>query len=486
MQKIVLWGMLYVLSVPLLCFGQFSGNNLVEFQNGKLPSDNSSFSTVYNRLVTNYQYKGLKALGTIEAFQSPIENRNYINLSQFSLRYKQDAFSIRLGNFYETIGRGTLLRSFEIPGAILEDLSYRSRHYFNRDILGAVARIKFKNIETKLIYGKPLNYVFPPTQVNSRRLDEIAAVYSEYNKNQQTVGAALMNYWNSGENTTYGMITASGIISPSLSYYSELSKNIDDYTIEDFSDQSSFALYTGINYTYNSFGLSLEYKNYKNFQIGSGINEPPALVREHEYSLLNRSTHVLQPTNESGYQLEIFYSFRDLSTLTANYTRAINDFNKKNIFQEYFLEYAFSLHQTQDIKIFSDYALDPFKAQDNRVSLGLNSDWHILKSSSIKANYEFQSFNRFGESYQNQVFVLGYGFKSKLILNIVAEKSNDSFLVTSGTKVWTGANVRYQLNKKHSLQLFVGERRGGPACNAGVCYEVLDFKGVELRLTSRL
>ena len=28
MQKIVLWGMLYVLSVPLLCFGQFSGNNL--------------------------------------------------------------------------------------------------------------------------------------------------------------------------------------------------------------------------------------------------------------------------------------------------------------------------------------------------------------------------------------------------------------------------------------------------------------------------
>ena len=150
------------------------------------------------------------------------------------------------------------------------------------------------------------------------------------------------------------------------------------------------------------------------------------------------------------------------------------------------MEYAFSLHQTQDIKIFSDYALDPFKAQDNRVSLGLNSDWHILKSSSIKANYEFQSFNRFGESYQNQVFVLGYGFKSKLILNIVAEKSNDSFLVTSGTKVWTGANVRYQLNKKHSLQLFVGERRGGPACNAGVCYEVLDFKGVELRLTSRL
>lgn len=486
MQRKLLSSLMYVLTVPLLCLGQFSGNNLAEYQYGRLPSDDSSFSTIYNRLVTNYQYKGVKARGTIETFQSPINNRNYINLSQFSLRLKQQAFNIRVGNFYETIGRGTLLRSFEIPGAILEDLSYRSRHYFNRDILGAIARVKLKNIETKLIYGKPLNYVFPPTQDSSRRVDEIAAVYAEYNRNQQTFGAALMNHWNSRDSALYAMLTASGIISPSLSYYSEVSKNIGDYDIVNFSSDSSFAIYTGINFSHDNLGLSLEYKNYKNFLIGSGINEPPALVREHEYSLLNRSTHVLQPTNESGYQVEVFYSFDDFSTLTANYTRAINDFSKKHVFQEYFLEYALLLRETHGLKLFGDYALDPFKSQDNRTSFGLNSDWNISKSSALKVNYEFQSFSRFGRANQNQVFVLGYGRLSKLILNIVVEKSNDSFIVTKGSKFWTGFNARYQLNKKHSLQLFAGERRGGPACNAGVCYEVLDFKGVELRLTSRL
>jgi hypothetical protein len=42
------------------------------------------------------------------------------------------------------------------------------------------------------------------------------------------------------------------------------------------------------------------------------------------------------------------------------------------------------------------------------------------------------------------------------------------------------------LSGNHEIVLFAGERRGGRACTAGTCYEVLSFKGVELRLTSRL
>jgi hypothetical protein len=94
---------------------QFSGNNLGEYQYGRLPSDASSFSAFYNRLVTSYKHKGFKARGSLEVFQSPRDGSNYVNLSQLSLRYKQKAFAIRVGNFYETLGRGTLLRSFEIP-----------------------------------------------------------------------------------------------------------------------------------------------------------------------------------------------------------------------------------------------------------------------------------------------------------------------------------------------------------------------------------
>jgi len=476
----------FFMSLSIRLQAQFNGNNLAEYQYGRLPNDTSSISTLYDRLVANYNYKFLKASATIEQFYTPLSGSNYVNLSQFSLQFKLKPFEIKIGNFYETIGRGLLLRSFEIPGAILEDLSYRSRHYFNRDLLGISAKYNYKNFNTKILYGSPLNYVFPPTQdIKDRRSDTIAAIYSEYSLKKQTIGVAAMKHMNSGNDNVYIMATVSGNISTGFSYYTEFAKNVSDFSADDFSTKSSYAFYSGLNYAKNSFGLSAEYKSYNNFLIGSGINEPPALIKEHSYKVLNRSTHVLQPTNETGYQVEFFYTFLNLSTLTFNNSIAINKFGNRRVFQEYFLEYDFSISEKHDVKVFADYAEDPFKLEENRVSAGLSTDWKIFGNSSIKTDYEFQTFERLGENYQNHVFVLGYAYKSKIICNIVTEYSDDSFIVTEGSKIWVGANLKYQVNDKHTLQVFAGERRGGPACNAGVCYEVLDFKGVELRLTSR-
>lgn len=480
----------YLSTAVLACLtaanAQFGGNNLAEYQYGRLPGDTNSIATLYDRMVGQYQYKFLKVSATLEQFNTPLAGSNYVKLSQFALQFKHKPIEIKLGNFYETLGRGTLLRSFEIPGAVLEDLSYRTRHYFNRDIFGASLKFQQKNFVVKGLYGSPLNYVLPPTQeAKSRRADTIAAVYTEYTLAKQTFGIAAMNHSNSGNDNSFLMATLSGTIAPSLSYYTEFAKNVSNADLDDFSNQSAFAFYSGVNFAYHSFGLSAEYKNYQNFLIGSGINEPPALIKEHSYRLLNRSTHVLQPLNESGYQVELFYTLPNLSTFTFNNSLAVNNFGKQFIFQEYFLEYDFALWDMADIKTYIDYAQDPFKQEENRLTAGLNTDWKAFKSSTIKADYEFQTFARLGSTVQNHVFVTGYAFKSKLVCNVVTEFSDDTFIVTSGSKLWLGANVKYQINNSHSIQLFAGERRGGPACNAGVCYEVLDFEGIELRLTSR-
>jgi hypothetical protein len=465
---------------------QFGGSNIAEYQYGRLPNDTNSISTFYDRLVGFYDYKFLKANATLEQFNTPLAGSKYVKLTQFSVQYKLKPLEIKIGNFYETIGRGTMLRSFEIPGAILEDLSYRSRHYFNRDILGASAKFQHKNFVVKALYGSPLNYVFPPTQdIENRRADTIAAVYSEYTLKKQTLGVSAMKHSNSGNDKVFAMATASGNISQVLSYYTEIAKNVSDFAVDDFSNQASYAIYGGLNLAYGSFGLSAEYKNYRNFLIGSGINEPPALIKEHSYRLLNRSTHVLQPQNETGYQVELFYTFPNLSILTFNNSMAINTFGKRFVFQEYFIEYDFTVIEKHDAKVFADYADDPFKLEENRISAGMSADWKLFKTSAIRTDYEFQTFKRLNENYQNHVLVLGYAFKSKLICSLVAEFSNDSFIVTNDSKIWFGGNVKYQVNKNNSLQIFAGERRGGPACNAGVCYEVLDFKGAEVRLTSR-
>ena len=466
---------------------QLTGNNTLQLQYGQLPGDTESQLTFYDRTVVNYGYKKLKAGLTLEQFYSPFKSRNYTKLTQLSLSYNSKYIDFSLGNYYETLGRGLLLRSYQIPGAILEDLSYRSQHYFHRDLVGFNTKIKLKNFSTTVLYGKPLNNVFAPTQsLELRRSDEIMAVQSEYTAFGQTIGASVMNLNNSTGNSLYAMANLSGNLFPFLSYYFETAKKTNNSSISDFSNNASFALYGGLNFSFDNLGISAEYKNYNNFVLGSGINEPPALVKEHTYRMLNRSTHVLQPTNEKGYQIEAFYTFADASTMVLNNTMAVNNFGSKKVFQEIFAEYSFEMNEKHDLKVFADLAQDPFKLEANRISTGFYGDWKISKKSSIKTDYEFQTFTRSSSAVQNHVLALTYSYKSKFAINFTGELSNDPFLIeTKPTRLWLGTNLKYQLNNANTLSLFAGQRRGGPACNAGVCYEVLDFTGVELRFATR-
>lgn len=138
-----------------------------------------------------------------------------------------------------------------------------------------------------------------------------------------------------------------------------------------------------------------------------------------------------------------------------------------------------------DIKLFSDFAEDPFKEELHRISSGVYADWKTLRVSTIKTDYEFQTFTRSGYMIYNHVLSLGYAFKSKITASLISEISNDPFLTHASKRIWFGTNVKYQINNKNSIQIFAGQRRGGPACNAGVCYEILDFSCVEVRINTR-
>ena len=480
------------LSILIFCFAsslfaQFSGSNLGEFQYGRLPNDSTSVATVYDRIVTSYSFGSFKTRVVFEGFETGIPESDYLALSQFSIRFKKRPFELEIGNFYETIGRGVLLRSFEVPGAILEDHSFRSRHYFHRDMLGVNARYRQSKIDMKFIYGKPLNYVFPPTiEKESRRPDEIAAFYIDYNLGKQTLGAAMMTHVNGIHRDNYSMINTNGSLFGKLSYYTEIAKNISDHELDDFSRNTSYGIYSNLNFFTNRLGISFEYKNYNRFVIGAGINEPPAGIKEHTYSVLNRSTHVLQPDNETGYQFELFYNFLNNSILTLNTSLAQNkQANTEFIFEEYFAEYDFIMFDSIDMKCFVDFAEDLFKLEQQRVSIGFNAIWAMLTNSSAEIGYQNQRFDRLNQRVQNHVLALDFHYAPKWSTNILYEYSNDPFLTERTSARWLGVGLRHKLNRKNSLQVFAGNRRGGPACQAGVCYEVLDFSGVEIRFTSR-
>lgn len=486
--------MKYFLTILALFFyapiiAQFSGSNLTELQYGKLPNDPESFGSIYNKLNLNYRYENFKFSAGAQFYETPYSERNYFEYAWINTNYRNKGWHISLGNFNETIGRGLLIRSYEIPGALLEDVTFRSKNYFSRDILGGSVTFKNKKYFVKGVWGYALNNVIPPTQdFDKRREDAIVAFSSGYHFYKQTFEATILKVNSNSSEALYGLGGLSGTMNPSLSYYAAYSFYLDG-TFTEYNTSNTYALYGSLNYTEGKFGGSFEVKYYRNFLIGTGINEPPALVKEHTSKLLNRSTHVLIPQNEKGVQFETYYQPSLYTNFALNYTTANNNFEGQTFqYREIFLEFATSAGKGTDLKFFMDYAKDPFKGEDDRISTGAYIEQAIHNNQyGIKLESEWQQFDRDDKNVQNIANTLTFRKESKIHLSILSEISTDPFLLDEHTskKSWFGGSLRYQLNNKHSFLFFAGERRGGPACNAGVCYEVLDFKGIELRWNAR-
>ena len=375
---------------------QFSARNLMENQYGKLPdTDQSNFSSLYNKLIVNYRFDDLKATAGVQAFQTPFTDRNYIDPSWLGVNYKKKSLEINLGNFYKTLGRGLLLRSYEVQGGLLEDQGFRTKHYFYRDILGASASIKLGKVNLTGLWGHPLSNVYPPNQpFENKRSDEIAALNVEYRLFKQKLALTGLNVKNEFENSNYGAINISGRILPSLSYFTAYAQFLGDSKQK---NKKITAFYGNLNYSMNKIGFSLELKNYQNFLIASGINEPPALVREHSYLVLNRSTHVLLPDNESGVQFEFFYQLNNDNLITLNYTQANNDLFKTYKYSEWFAEWATVIFNDSDLKIFIDQAEDPLKNQSQRFSTGFLLDHKLVNRRGLALEFNYQVFQREGQ-----------------------------------------------------------------------------------------
>ena len=468
-----------------LTFGYFTGQSqinittLADVQYGKLPNESADpFPSFYDRTEIDFRKKGFSIGTTLEQYYTTFEGRSYFDLSQLSLGYKKKKWDIKLGNFYETLGRGILLRSFEFPGAVIEDIGFRSRNYFHRDVFGASVKYRTKKLTIQALRADVLNNVLPPTFSRDERRIDIVSAFSlayKYVKGHEA-GFTFMNREQDNGNTqNYLNGILKGKIISGLDYYGEYARNIDE---------DDYALYSGLTGYVGNFGFSLEYKKYNNFVLGAGINEPPAAVKQQTYRVLNRSIHVSNPTNEEGYQVDLFYNFNDGTVVNFNHSLAVNIFgNTKFSFRQYFLEVQSTIGENIDYKLFLDYSLDPFKGEDNRFSLGLYTDIGVNEKIRFLPELEYQTFERNGSNVYNFNALIGVNINSKIFIAALGELTNDPFLINEGssTKLYLGNTIRYKYSNQHTLQLFLGERRGGPQCSAGVCYEILDFRGVELR-----
>ncbi len=480
---------------------QFYGENLVEFQYGNLPyTDNPDLTTSYDQLDLYYDSSPVHLHARVEHFLTPNRDRNYLMLTQKQFEYDGEHIRVRLGNFYETIGRGLLLRSYAIPGSIYEDRFYRTRYAFYRDLEGISVGYSGEWVRATVLRARPLFNIVPPnfTPDSARRPDLAEAVeFSFVRLDNVTIGGAFMR--NHPDNkrgyAEYGSFKTNINLPLNLQLYSEYAFSTKTKMLK-FRDEEAYGWYTGLNFYQGSFGMSLEYKNYNNFNIGSGsINNPPSLIKEHTYPVLNRSTHVLNLSNESGVQAELFYHFDKGHSLVLNVTRAKNDLVKDFEYEEYFLEGTYQVDRNLSVKGFIDYAEDGLKSEEHRWSFGLITEETIQMQWNLSLDLQYQQFDRpfLEDKVKNYYGSLSFGSIPDLTVSAVFEASTDPSVVDNpdtfeqetDTRIWLGGNIRYQFNSNNTLILFAGKRRGGPACTSGICYDRLDFEGVEIRLNTR-
>jgi len=491
--------LLVISMVGSLAYGQLTGNNLFEYQLGNLPyADPSDLSAHYDQLNLGYRYKNLKATLRYEHFLSQNEGSSYATLSQFQVRYRKEKMELKVGNFNETLGNGLLVRGYEIAGSVFEEESYRSRYGFYRDMLGFSAKYSGDIWYVQALRGKSLVNTLPPTlSMEERRIDLVEGVETGISLYQQTIGLILMRNSNPFEQDHFYSLLFSGSVLGVVSYNLEYAHNLGkDQPWFAMSEESRYGFYGSLSFSLGSFGLSFEYKNYHDLLIGTGISDPPTAVKEHKYKVLNRSIHVPQLTDESGIQVEAFYTFKNRDRLVLNYTQALNELFEAYTFKEIFLEYSFYPGLKNDVSLFADYASDEFKSEITRLAAGGMWDYQVADSWSAQLHLEYQFIDReFAEKEKmhNGVVILGVSNSSKLSISMLWELSNDPFLtdrpdtgeLESGFRYWPGLETSYRINPTNTLSLFAGKRRGGPACTSGICYEVLDFEGVEIRLKTK-
>ena len=485
--------------ITLLCISsisaiaQFRGSNLAEFQLGNIPGEEPhDQSSLYDQLNLSYRYKSLSVSTRVEYYSlSSDTESNYTKLSQYKASYNSKWVTLDVGHIYSSLGRGLLMRNYEIPSSIYEDRSYRVRHGFYKDMHGFQARFKSKYVNVKLMRGNTLTVDLPPTlDEDDRRTDLVEGAEIDGNYKGQTLGLIMMRHHNGGNKSNYASVYYNGVVS-NFTFYGELAQRIDSaQNAFNFAPSESFGGYVGISFDKNSFGLSLEYKTYNNFAIGNGVNDPPTLVKEHSSRLLNRSTHVPLLLNEKGIQAELYYMFGNGDMLSFNHALSINDLTTESyIFREYYVDYSTTLSPKISAKVFADYSIDPLVNDPARYTGGLNSDIEhgkLVSTIDFEGQYIIREILS-KEHITNWFLSYTLSHSGKFSVSALIELSNDPFVLVDNNsrEIYPSVSATYWIGRKNKLTAFYGKRRGGPACTSGVCYDVLDFEGFELRFNTR-
>ncbi len=250
------------------------------------------------------------------------------------------------------------------------------------------------------------------------------------------------------------------------------------------------AFYAGVDLFAGPWGLSLEAKDYKRFVVLPGadgrtpLNNPPALSREHLYTLLNRDPHAVDANDEQGWQAELTWTGPAGWSALANASRTDRQ-DGRLLFEEVYLQAerdpggrwrargAFGYRDAESRR--RTAVADVTWRLDDRRSLSLEAEQqHVVLPAG--EGYDLGAYNQ-------QFLKLELGVAPAWSLAAILEL-NDKVgeQRQSGEKEgpFPAAQFAYVTPTGARVALWAGKRQAGYLCAGGVCKYEPAFEGIEL------
>ncbi len=431
---------------------------------------------VNNWLDLDYRYAGFTA-GLRFEFHDPANAALYNDqITQRYLEYKKDWFKVRAGNFYERLGRGLVFHAFEIQSETLDRTSQNVA--IDRNIDGVNLKIAFEKLEATAIYGAPLK------MLSSERGEALGGGEIRFRPHAALMlgGTFLRSPSEDFRGSSFDVDMRSaeaGLNWREVDLYVEWAQKRSTNTL---SDPNGEALYASVNYSGGLFGLSAELKRYEKFR--TVFNNPPALVKTHSFTLLNRHTHALNADDEIGYQFEGYLSPSPSTTLTLHASGADNlDRSARRRFREYFLESRNEWSGRLISRVLVDYSQDRPVGDVHRWTLAAEADYLLDEKNSVLLDGQFQNIdNENSGRYWNYLGIAAFSRSPWLTLSVQYERTTNRF---SAQKNWLAGVLNLKLGEHHDFIITAGSRPAGLLCSGGVCFQVAAFEGIELRWNFR-
>ncbi len=462
----LLWPGLLLAQVKTI---QYHASNRMEYRYG---ADDKS-EEFNNWLDVDYTLDNFTTGLRVEWLHSSRLAFNQESISQRYFQYEKDGVKVRLGNFYKRLGKGLIFHAFEMRNIALDRV--QQSFVVDRNVDGMLIELMQNRYDVSLLSGRPV--WMNGENVRGGEAKVRPFTFAEMGFSYLRVNGSSMN----DESRTELRSGQLGLTFSRIDINAEYATRSAPTKLPHA--EPGKAMYIATNFFGDTYGLSLEYKDYDEFFVK--YNNPPTLVREHFVTLLNRHTHVANTRDEVGYQGELYFSPTPVSSMVLHISKGSNHDNDEfSRYQEMYAEWRQLLGQQLDVRLMADHGYDKAVGDKRRITAATELDYYLDAMHSVLLDVQTQKIEKsFADlTVNNYLILIAFSRSSIGTISLQYEKTDDKFLEN---KSWSSVNLSLQINQQHELFITYGKRRAGLVCSGGYCQIVPEFEGWEIRLNSR-